>query len=69
MLLNLSSLLLSLQSLHANLANMAETKTWYGAGTEQVQRSAIELAFPSAAERCFFTLRSSLFTSSSVHFL
>jgi len=22
--------------LHANLANMAETKTWYGEGTERV---------------------------------
>ena len=56
----------------ANMANMAETKTWYGEGTELVRSGsckAIELAFPSAAERCFFTLRSSLFTSSSVHFL
>ena len=27
---------ISLQSLHANLANFAETKTWYRVGTEKV---------------------------------
>ena len=29
---------------------------------------AVELAFPSAAERCFFTLRSSFFTLRSSFF-
>ena len=29
---------------------------------EEGNKKALELAFPSDAERCFFTLRSSLFT-------
>ena len=28
-----------------------------------IRAKAVELAFPSAAERCFFTLHSSFFTS------